>query len=155
MIAEDLKLLEGIWHRMGDRRFDIHRIVRRILNDAGIDMKNVSEKSMVSLIDSGTSEDVRDITWGLSEMLSHYVVYHQFHSEADGETVAAWVLTLLLLADFLEEEHVEAEDVIMGIRQSIGEFEKYLLPHEMDYLLKKLFSSDEGHQGGLKWFGAN
>ncbi len=104
MDSNDRNLLASLWQRLAGREFSTERLAQRLRRDGGHDISSLSDADLVNLIEGRFAGDWHEPAFAFSEILACYSA-----GEMSSEQVAAWVCSVLILADCLQRNVTDME----------------------------------------------
>ena len=107
MTEADIDVLRDLWGRLTGSEFSLRRLARRIHQDGGGDMSNLSEDDLIRLMEGKFHGDWWEPAFSFSELLAYYAAGKG--SSMTKEQVVGWIAGAFVLADAISQNATDLE----------------------------------------------
>jgi hypothetical protein len=100
MTQHDILFLDGLWRRLTGDAFSSETLAKQIKHDGGHDMSDLSEATLLQLLDGRFSGDWKEAAFSFSELLAFYCVPDENRSK---KQTVGWVCASFVISDAIRQ----------------------------------------------------
>lgn len=100
--ARMITLIEQIWRRLTAEEFSKQRFIESLRKDGGIDIRNLSDHDLLSLLEERFSGDWAEPAFAFSEMLA---MYCGLEGDLEPRQIAGWAFASIIMGQAFRRGH--------------------------------------------------